>query len=59
MFALLILSGSTSISYGQSAPYPPTGELVDAGGHLLHIHVMGKGKPAVVFANGRGDFSFI
>ena len=59
MLALLILSGSTSICYGQSAPYPPTGKLVDAGGHLLHIHVMGKGKPVVVFENGSGDFSFI
>lgn len=39
--------------------YPPTGQLVDAGGHRLHIHVMGKGKPVVVFENGSGDFSFI
>ncbi|WP_426670629.1 alpha/beta hydrolase [Mucilaginibacter sp. McL0603] len=59
MLVLLILSGSTFISYGQSVPYPPTGKLVDAGGHLLHIHVMGKGKPVVVFENGSGDFSFI
>src|SRR6202000_2946334 len=59
MLALLILSGSTSISYGQSAPYPPTGKLVDAGSHLLHVRVMGRGKPTVVFENGSGDFSFI
>jgi pimeloyl-ACP methyl ester carboxylesterase len=58
ILVLLILSRSTSISYGQSAPYP-TGKLVDAGGHLLHIHVVGKGKPVVVFENGSGDFSFI
>jgi pimeloyl-ACP methyl ester carboxylesterase len=59
MLVLLILSGSAPISYGQSVPHPPTGKLVDAGGHLLHIHVMGKGKPVVVFENGSGDFSFI
>jgi pimeloyl-ACP methyl ester carboxylesterase len=39
--------------------YPPTGRLVDAGGHFLHIHVMGKGKPAVIFENGSADFSFV
>jgi pimeloyl-ACP methyl ester carboxylesterase len=46
--------------YSQTSPiYPPTGKLIDAGGHLLHIHVMGKGKPVVIFENGSGDFSFI
>ncbi len=39
--------------------YPPTGKLVDGGGHLLHIHVMGKGNPVIVFENGSADFSFI
>src|ERR1700691_2193549 len=39
--------------------YPPTGELVDAGGHKLHLHLMGKGKPVVIFENGSGDFSFV
>ena len=39
--------------------YPPTGKMVDAGGHLMHIHVMGEGKPVVVFENGSADFSFI
>lgn len=51
-----------SLTKGFTQPvnsYPPTGQLVDAGGHLLHIHVMGKGKPVVVFENGSGDFSFI
>jgi pimeloyl-ACP methyl ester carboxylesterase len=35
------------------------GRLVDAGGHLLHINVQGKGGPAVVMESGSGDFSFI
>ncbi|HTD42516.1 MAG TPA: alpha/beta hydrolase [Mucilaginibacter sp.] len=57
---LLILTWTVTTGHSQSAsPYPPTGKLVDAGGHLLHIHVMGKGKPVVVFENGSGDFSFI
>ncbi len=59
MLCLLIVSGSTSVSYGQSTPYPPSDALVDAGGHLLHIRIMGKGKPVVVFENESGDFSFI
>ena len=59
---LFILFLWGSITYGQAQgdhPYPPTGRLVDAGGHLLHIHTMGKGKPVVIFENGSGDFSFI
>jgi len=56
MFLLVSVTGA----YCQSGDkYPPTGKLVDAGGHLLHLHVMGKGKPVVVFENGSADFSFI
>ena len=40
-------------------PYPPEGKMVDGGGHLIHIHVMGKGGPAVIMENGSGDFSFV
>jgi len=39
--------------------FHPTGRLVDAGGHKLHINVIGKGSPTVIFENGSGDFSFI
>jgi pimeloyl-ACP methyl ester carboxylesterase len=56
---VLILLGAITSSYCQSAKYPPTGKMVDAGGHLLHIHMMGKGSPAVIMENGSGDFSFI
>ncbi len=38
---------------------PPTGKLYDGGGHLLHLHIQGKGNPVVIFENGSGDFSFI
>lgn len=38
---------------------PPSGKLFDAGGHLLHLHIEGKGGPAVIFENGSADFSFI
>lgn len=56
---VLILTGLANVGHCQSVQYPPTGKLVDAGGHQLHIHVIGKGKPVVVFENGSGDFSFI
>ena len=57
---LLLAMGIITTVHSQSAsPSPPPGKLVDAGGHLLHIHAMGKGKPVVVFENGSGDFSFI
>lgn len=39
--------------------FPPTGKLVDAGGHLLHLNITGKGSPAVILENGSGDFSFV
>jgi pimeloyl-ACP methyl ester carboxylesterase len=58
ILALMVLLAWVTIGYGQAA-YPPTGKLVDAGGHLLHIHVMGTGQPTVIFENGSGDFSFI
>ena len=49
-------------SYAQTNGYTairPTGTLIDAGGHQLHLNIQGKGSPAVVFENGSGDFSFI
>ena len=58
ILTMLILQGAAIKSFGQSAP-KATGTLVDAGGHLLHIHKMGKGKPVVIMESGSGDFSFI
>jgi pimeloyl-ACP methyl ester carboxylesterase len=54
-----ILFFSSSAWSQEKKPYPPPGKLFDAGGHLLHLNIKGKGGPAVIFENGSGDFSFI
>jgi pimeloyl-ACP methyl ester carboxylesterase len=37
--------------------HPPPGELVDVGGHSLHIHCVGKGSPTVVLDAALGSMS--
>jgi len=37
--------------------YPPPGQLVDVGGHRLHINCTGTGSPTVVIVAGAGDWS--
>lgn len=37
--------------------YPPPGELVDVGGHRLHINCTGTGSPTVIIDAGLGDWS--
>jgi pimeloyl-ACP methyl ester carboxylesterase len=37
--------------------YPAPGELVDVGGHRLHINCTGTGSPTVVIVSGLGDWS--
>jgi pimeloyl-ACP methyl ester carboxylesterase len=37
--------------------YPPPGEMVDVGGHRLHIDCVGQGSPTVVLDAGSGAFS--
>jgi hypothetical protein len=32
--------------------HPPPGQLVDVGNHLLHIHCLGEGSPAVILETG-------
>jgi len=44
-------------SSADSAPHP-LGQLVDLGGHQLHVHCSGAGSPVVVVETGLGDFSF-
>src|SRR5215210_2389409 len=34
--------------------YPPPGELVDVGGHSLHINCLGEGSPTVILESGLG-----
>src|SRR5918997_215163 len=37
--------------------YPPPGEMVDVGGHSLHIDCVGQGSPTVVLDAGSGGVS--
>ena len=37
--------------------YPPPGELVDVGGHSLHINCVGEGSPTVILESGLGTMS--
>ena len=37
--------------------YPPPGELVDVGGHSLHINCVGEGSPTVILESGLGATS--
>jgi pimeloyl-ACP methyl ester carboxylesterase/FtsH-binding integral membrane protein len=43
--------------------YPPPGQLIDVGGHRLHLHCTGSGSPTVVLEPGGGasssDFAWI
>jgi len=55
-FAIVLLPVLVS-ARKNDAPQPP-GKLVDLGGHRLHVHCSGSGKPTVVVETGLGDFSF-
>ena len=50
--------GSWGASLPGAAAPPPTGKLVDLGGHRLHVNCTGRGGPVVVVETGLGDFSF-
>lgn len=56
----LALVGAIYESIAEAADakaYPPPGQLVDAGGHRLHINCVGTGSPTVVIEAGLGDWS--
>ncbi len=56
----LMVIGSIYESRAEAADartYPPPGQLVDVGGHRLHIHCTGTGSPTVVIEAGLGDWS--
>jgi pimeloyl-ACP methyl ester carboxylesterase len=40
-----------------ASAYPMAGELIDVGGHGLHLHCTGSGSPTVVLQPGGGDMS--
>lgn len=57
---VLIVAGSIYESVAEAADsqaYPPPGQLVDVGGHRLHINCIGTGSPTVVIEAGLGDWS--
>jgi pimeloyl-ACP methyl ester carboxylesterase len=40
-----------------ASAYPPPGQLIDVGGHRLHLHCTGSGSPTVVLEAGGGEMS--
>lgn len=47
-----------SVVLGQTKLPTPTGVLVAAAGHRIHVHCTGEGSPAVILLPGVGSFSF-
>lgn len=45
------------MSAGDAQRYPPPGQMVDAGGHRLHINCVGEGSPTVILEAGSSDTS--
>jgi pimeloyl-ACP methyl ester carboxylesterase len=55
---MLLGAGYESLAEAADArAYPPPGQLVDVGGHRLHINCVGTGSPTVVNDAGLGDWS--
>lgn len=57
---LLLLAGAVYESSAEAADdraFPPPGQMVDIGGHRLHIDCQGSGSPTVVIEAGLGDWS--
>jgi len=63
LVALIVLLAAGGATYeaimraGDTKRYPPPGQLVDVGGHRLHLHCVGQGSPTVVLDAGLGAFS--
>jgi pimeloyl-ACP methyl ester carboxylesterase len=63
LLALMVLLAASGATYeaimaaGDTKRYPPPGQLVDVGGHRLHLHCVGEGTPTVVLDAGLGAFS--
>ncbi len=60
--ALLVLAVAGAIYQGIATAraeraYPPPGQMVDVGGHSLHINCVGQGSPTVVLDAGLEEFS--
>jgi pimeloyl-ACP methyl ester carboxylesterase len=55
LITLLVLAGLIFQAIGSARDarrFPPPGQLVDVGGHRLHIYCMGEGTPAIVMDSG-------
>ena len=39
---------------GDAARYPPVGQMIDVGGHRLHLICAGEGSPTVILEGGHG-----
>src|SRR4029453_5971109 len=65
VYPLLGVLGLASIGGGyetvresiDAAAYPPPGQLIDVGGHRLHLNCTGSGSPTVVMEPGLGEVS--
>jgi len=44
---------------GDANAYPMPGQLIDVGGHHLHLNCTGTGSPTVILEPGGGDFSSV
>jgi pimeloyl-ACP methyl ester carboxylesterase len=63
LLALIVVLAASGAAYeaimaaGDTRRYPPPGQLVDVGGHRLHLHCVGQGSLTVVLDAGLGAFS--
>jgi len=59
LLALAVLGASYQAIATERAEraYPPPGEVVDVGGHGLHIECIGRGSPTVILESGLGNMS--
>ena len=61
VLALAAIGGGyeTVREQADATAYPMTGQMVDVGGHRLHLNCTGSGSPTVVLQPGGGDFSSV
>lgn len=57
LFAALVLRVLPCAQHVAESP-KPIGEMVELGGHRIHIHCTGNGAPTVVIENGFEEYSF-
>jgi pimeloyl-ACP methyl ester carboxylesterase len=63
LFGLVFILAGAGFTYQtiatqqDTAAYPPPGQLVDVGGHRLHIQCVGAGSPTVIAESGLGGTS--